>query len=132
MKRTFDCAIVKKRKELLLFAGILVIAGTALLIQLAGRETGGRISVWQEGELLMEQPLSEEGEWKIAAADGGYNVIQVRDGKAAVTEADCPDAVCVNSGWISYRGESVICLPHKLVVRIEGEAGEEGVDAVAG
>ena len=60
----------------------------------------------------------------------GTNLLVIQDGKAKVTEADCPDRLCVNQKAISYQGESIICLPHKLTVTIEG--GEHGsVDAVA-
>ena len=53
----------------------------------------------------------------------------VKDGKVSVTEADCPDKVCVNTGEISKSGDTIVCLPHKLVVEIEGSTSE--TDAVA-
>ena len=66
-----------------------------------------------------------------ADADGsGCNVIVIRDNVCKVTEADCPDGICVRHGGISHKGEAIICLPHRLVVEIAGDA-EGGADAIA-
>ena len=58
-----------------------------------------------------------------------YNVVEIKDGKVSVTEASCKNQVCVRHGAISRSGESIVCLPNRLVVRIEnGEGG--GYDSV--
>ncbi len=62
--------------------------------------------------------------------NGGTNVLKIRNGSADMTEADCPDKLCVNQKAISKNGESIICLPNKVVVTIE--SSEDSVfDAVA-
>ena len=61
--------------------------------------------------------------------DGSYNLLVIQDGKADVTEASCPDGICVNHRAISKQGQSIVCLPNKVVVEIEN--GEESdLDAV--
>ena len=67
----------------------------------------------------------------IGDGEGGYNVLEIEGGAAAVTEADCGDLTCVNTGAISREGESIVCLPYRLVVEITGGGAAE-VDAVAG
>ena len=58
-----------------------------------------------------------------------YNIVEIKDGKVSVTEASCKNQVCVRHGAISGTGESIVCLPNRLVVRIEnGEGG--GYDSV--
>ena len=52
---------------------------------------------------------------------GGYNVVHVEHGSIAVTETDCPDQVCVRQGDISGPGIPIVCMPHRLVIEIEGE-----------
>ena len=52
-------------------------------------------------------------------------------GAAAVTEADCGDHTCVRTGAVSREGERIVCLPHKLIIHIEG-GGAPGFDASAG
>ena len=54
-------------------------------------------------------------------ADGNYNIVTVKDGKIAVTEADCPDQYCVKQGFCNS-GEQIVCLPHKLVISFLGES----------
>ena len=59
-----------------------------------------------------------------------YNKID-KEGKAYMSGADCPDKLCVKQKAISKKGESIVCLPHKLVVQVtDGSAAE--VDAIAG
>ena len=64
--------------------------------------------------------------------DGGTNELVIEDGEARLTEADCPDSLCVNMGRISRSGQSIICLPHQVVVRIVDDSAAEtqGVDDV--
>ncbi len=49
----------------------------------------------------------------------GYNIILVSDGKCSVIEADCRDGICENRGEIFKKGESIVCLPHKMIVEIK-------------
>ena len=55
-----------------------------------------------------------------------YNVVKISGGKVSVTEASCKNQVCVHHGAISSSGESIICLPNRLVVRIDAGDSEEG------
>ena len=47
---------------------------------------------------------------------------------AHVTDADCPDQVCIRMGKISKTGENIVCLPHKLVVQLEGDSAADEQD----
>lgn len=60
----------------------------------------------------------------------GMNTLVIRDGEADMQEADCPDKLCIHQKAISRDGESIICLPNRIVVTIEG-GGESELDAVA-
>ena len=74
-------------------------------------------------------PLSEDRTVRIESP-GGYNLLTIAGGAAAVTEADCGDHTCVRTGEIRLDGQSIICLPHKVVITVEG--GEaDGVDLSA-
>ena len=81
-----------------------------------------------DGREVGRYPLDRDAEIAIPGYDGGLNLLVIRDGSAFVREADCPDKLCVRTGAIRYEGESIICLPHRVVVAVEG--GEPGeVDA---
>lgn len=112
-----------------LLAGICLLA---LVIwggfNLINKKEAGLVVVLQEGEMIAEYPLSEDYAVTISDEDG-YNLLMISNGEASVSDADCPDRLCVSQKAISRRGESIICLPHKLVILIE--SGEEGdVDAI--
>jgi hypothetical protein len=75
-----------------------------------------------EGKLYKKILLSEhrgEEEFKVKTEDG-YNLIVLKDNSIAIIDADCPDKVCMKPGFISKPGESLVCLPHKLMVEVKG------------
>lgn len=81
-----------------------------------------------DGAVYKELPLSEHSgtdEIPITTAEGGHNLIVVKDQSIGITEADCPDKICIQEGFIARPGESVICLPHKLMVEVKAANNEE-------
>ena len=56
-------------------------------------------------------------------------MLVIKDGKADITEADCPDKLCVHQAPISREGEALVCLPHRVVVTVRGE-GKAAYDAL--
>ena len=65
-----------------------------------------------------------------ADGHGGYNILVIKNGKADVIEASCPDHVCVDQRAISKTGEAITCLPNKTVITVEGQ-GEAEIDFVS-
>lgn len=118
-----------KKGDIIIIAAALV--GAAVLYFsgiLSPGEEGGKAVVYVNGEVQQTISLEKDGEYKFAA-DDGYNVLVVKDGKADMVDADCRDKICVNHTPIYRENESITCLPHKLVVEIEG--GEKNdVDVV--
>ena len=87
------------------------------------------VEILLDGELLERYPLSEDRTVTVPGAEEGYNLVLVSGGTVKVTDADCPDRLCMKQKGISRDGESIICLPHRLVVRIQSQK-ESDVDAV--
>lgn len=58
-------------------------------------------------------------------ADGDYNLIEVKGERIRIKEADCGDQICVRRGWIDQSGETIVCLPHKLLIEIKSSDGGE-------
>ena len=106
------------RNDLLLVLVLLAAAGIGWL---ALRPAGGGVQavVTVDGGEIARYSLLEDREVRLEAGEG-YNILTISGGRAAVTEADCGDHTCVGAGWIGRQGEAVICLPHRLVVYIEG------------
>lgn len=62
----------------------------------------------------------------------GLNVVAVEPGRISVVEADCPDEVCVHTGWIDGAATPIACVPHGLTITVAREGGaSDGLDAVA-
>ena len=73
---------------------------------------------YEDQDKIADYSLTEDGTY-ILKTKNGENVLVIKDGEASVTEADCPDGVCIRMGSISKTGENIVCLPHRLVVQIE-------------
>ena len=82
--------------------------------------------VYSHGQLLRRVELGMDQEFSVDTPDGGHNVITVRDGKIAVTEANCPDHYCMARGFCSS-GTQIVCLPNQLVIRFEGPQAVDGI-----
>ena len=91
------------------------------------------VLVTVDGGVYGEFPLSED---TVVSVDEslGHNTIVISRGQVCISEADCPDRYCVKHSAVSKIGETIICLPHKLVVEIKSYgkgAADTGADAVA-
>ncbi len=120
-----------KKADIFLIGGLLA---AALILWIAGRFFAApadslTVSVSVDGQTAEVYPLSDDREITIQTP-GGTNRLIIRDGAASVTEADCPDRLCVLQPAISRPGQTIICLPHRLVITVEG-ALPSGPDAVA-
>lgn len=120
----------QKRNTYLFLLILLVIIGAGFLIQryFFGK-TGATAIIEQDGEIISELDLSKDTELVLDDGNGGSNTITVKDGTIAVTDANCPDLVCVHTGSISQTGEVIACLPHKLIITISEEKNND-LDAI--
>ena len=118
-----------KRGDLYLIGGCLLAALILCGLWLGLRQTGAAVIVEQNGRETARYDLSEDRTVRIEG-EGGYNLLVIQGGEVWLSEADCPTQLCVKTGKIRYAGQSIVCLPHKLAVRIAG--GASGLDAVTG
>lgn len=62
--------------------------------------------------------------------DGDTNLLEIEGDRIRIKEADCGDQICVRRGWASKNGETIVCLPHKLVIEIQAADGSETDDLI--
>ena len=121
---------IRKADIILLVFLILVglAASAALSFSRVDAGADAKVIIESGGELYATYPLSEDRTFEVPAyGSGGSNTVCIADGKVSVTEASCKNQVCVHHGEISRSGESIVCLPNRLVVRIDaGGSGEGG------
>ncbi len=120
----------KLRNDIILAVVIVLIAAAGLLLFVFNREQGTTVSVKVNGTQIASYPLAENREVPIKTGenDEHINVLVIKDGKASISEADCPDKICVETRAVSYVGETVVCLPHKLVIEITNQNADGGID----
>ena len=137
-----------RKADIILFIVLVVIglaASAALTLSHGEAGSSARVIIESGGDLYARYPLSEDRTVvvpapKQIAADAPaadhddeasaqydyYNVVAISSGTVSVTEASCKNQVCVKHGTITKPGESIVCLPNRLVVRIENGSGEGG------
>lgn len=121
--------MMKKYKfDFIVIIAFILIAGISwTAIKFLYKQDGNFAEVIVDGKVKSVYSLETDGEYVIKT-DDYINTIVIKDGKVSMKEANCPDKICVKQGGISKDGQSIICLPHKTVVRITSEE-EDIVDA---
>lgn len=109
----------KKAAALGLCIGIVLIGSVVWLVLGSQTPHTNRVEIVQDGNVLYSFPLSEMQDQtiRIAAENGSYNVVTIQDGTICVSEAGCPDQICVRSGTLDSELRPIVCLPNKLVIR---------------
>lgn len=85
----------------------------------------GVVVVTVDGDVYGTYPLNKDMEEKIVLEDGSYNLLVIKDGKADVTDASCRDRICVDHRPVNKNGESIVCLPNKMVAGVENSEESE-------
>ena len=121
-----------RKADIVLFI-VLIALGLAVTAALAMQHVDAGsdavVVIKSGGSEYGSYPLSDDQSIEVVAADHGKNIVTISGGSVTVSEASCKNQVCVRHGAISKPGESIICLPNRLVVIIEsGEGG--GYDSV--
>ena len=111
---------------------IVLLAALALVIMLCldfEVSDGSYACVYVDAEPSGEYPLYEDREIVIEGYNGSRNVLVIEDGRAYMKEASCPDRLCMHQGRIDKSGQTIVCLPNRVVIEIKnGEGG--GYDAI--
>jgi hypothetical protein len=124
-----------KKTDYILLGTIIFIGVIIGLVIFLKSESGNSVQIRVNGDVIADLNLNENQNYEIKGADGATNLLIIKDGKAWIKEASCPDGLCINMGKISQNGQSVICLPNKVVVEIISdttEADDMGVDIIVG
>ena len=124
--------LIKKKSDLVLILVFCMAALIALLAVRAVRREGSYAQVRIDGEIYGNYSLSENQTIDLRGEDF-VSRLEILDGAADMTLADCPDQICVHHPPVRYRGETIVCLPHRLVVEVisDEEESSEEMDAVS-
>ena len=103
-----------KKGDILIILSVLLLALVSSVLIFTRPRTGTTVTVKVNNELVYKGSLFEN---KIIRLDG--NTVEIKNGKVSVTQADCKNQICVNHKVITEKGESIICLPNKVIAEIE-------------
>lgn len=118
-----------KKKDIIIIALALLAALALYLVsQVSLGAEASVVVVTVDGEEVLRKPLAMENRYEIAQDDGSLNVIRVEDGAVFMEEANCRDGLCIRQGRMKNAAKTIVCLPHKLVVRLEGDTQPVGGD----
>ena len=108
------------KKNDMILSAILIIISIVLFgaFNLFASKKGEYVEITVDGSLYKKVSLSQDETITINGSSGGVNVVEIKDSKVCMKEADCPDKVCVHQGYISRSNETIVCLPNRIVVKI--------------
>lgn len=103
--------VLKKGDFFIIGAVVLIVAALLVILPM---KAGNTVVVKQDNEIVYEGSILKDHTEKLEG-----NTLVIRDGQVYMKDATCKNGVCVHTGKISKKGESIICLPHKVVVEIK-------------
>ncbi len=103
-----------KRNDWILATAVLLAAGILGAYLLLGRQTGSCVMISKDNEEIGTYSLKDDR--VIDVGDG--NRLEIKDGAVYMLYANCPDQICVHTGWIDQEHDMIVCMPNKVVVQI--------------
>ena len=115
-------ALFTKADKLLI--GVLVIGSLfGIIYPLAFNASAGVVSqatITVDGRLIKAISLDGHRETFRIEGIGGHNIVEVDSAGIRIIDADCPDKLCIHQGWIKNIPQMIVCLPHRVIIRISG------------
>ena len=112
---------MKKKADIILIASLLALAAVLFLVIRLTQKPGAWAVVSVNGIEVQRIRLSKDGIYEL---NGGTNTLEIKDGRAHMIHADCPDKLCTYQGFIDADGQAIICLPNRLTVVVSGPESE--------
>ena len=108
------------------------IAGVVMVSRASAGERGSLAIIEVNGKEVRRLELSDKQGYRTLTVQGtlGSSTVAVEDGKVWMTESACRDKLCVGMGRIDSTGQSIVCLPNRVVIRITNGAKPASVDAI--
>jgi hypothetical protein len=109
---------VVKKGDIILSVGCIFAAVLLLVLAFIFKADGKTAVITVDSEVFGQYKLSDEQDIVIKT-EHGENMVQISNGKITVTAANCPDHYCVDHVAIDSVGETIVCLPHRVVIEIK-------------
>ena len=116
----------KFKNDVIFIAVLLLVSFSVGLFVFLSGEDGDCVVVSVDKQEYGTYPLSKDVRVEIHSGEAGQNlnVLVIKDGVAYVESASCPDGICSSHRPISREGESIVCLPNRVIITVRAEVGE--------
>lgn len=120
-----------KKRDIILIISLLFIGIIALVIwHFIYSDDGKYVTIEQRNELIGTYPLNVDKEIEIEHRGKVVNKIIIKDGYCYMEEAECPDHLCIKQGKVNKSGQTIVCLPNRVVVTVV-DSDSSDYDSVA-
>ena len=124
-----NCDKRKIRNDILLVAILLAVVCASGLAFFLLRGEGNTVEITVDGQPFGTYSLGQDAFVPIVT-ERGTNTLVIRDGRAWVEEASCPDGICAAHRPIARDGESIVCLPNRVVITVRA-SGADSHDVIS-
>ena len=125
---------MKHKKDLWIIAlALLAVLALWLVSQLGASGNATTVVATVDGREVLRRPLVMDARYEIPNADGRVNIICVEGGEVYMHEANCRDGLCIRQGRMKNMAKTIVCLPNKVVVSLEGDQAmtpDEDIDVI--
>ena len=121
------------KSDLIIFAALILIAAVFYIYTTYGHGTGNTVcEIKVDGKTVKTIDLSDKSkhDYELELAQNNHIHFKVKDNAIAFISSDCPDKICVNTGYISSAGQSAVCLPNRVSIHIIAVDSDDGVDSI--
>lgn len=122
--------MTKGDKALIFIVVILTLISLGFIKRQAFSNENKFVSIQVNGEEIKRIIFDKKmvGKKISIESEYGFNLIEIGDERIRVIEADCPDEIDIKQGYISKIGETIICLPNRMVIEIKGRDKDDRID----
>lgn len=117
-----------KKKDIILFLSLIIICGGLFAVnKIFNSAKGGDVEIYVDNKLYKKLPLSSNE--KIEIVNGkAKNIVYIHDNGVEMEYANCHDHICEQTGFIKDSSKSIVCLPHKINVKVVAPQKEGDLD----
>lgn len=126
---------IKKRDIIVILLILFLSLFMALFVKkLKSNEDGSYLRIELNGKEYGRYPLNKDKTFKIKIDEDEYNVVEIKNKEVRMKEANCRDLLCTHMPSIKKVGETIVCLPHRLILEIisSDDKKNDEIDKVVG
>lgn len=127
---------MKKGNLIIVSLATILLLGsitTLVIMSHTTSSTDATAIVSLDGKTIKTLPLNPQDDpitFTIEDGKGGYNSIHIEDGKIGIIDTNCPDKLCIKTGFIANSALPIVCLPHALTIQVKDHISSKDLDII--